>query len=146
MNSASSHATTGDSTPGATDPYLMVKSVPAVAEHLPPLRAMLERWAHDAGLSQEQVLDVTLAAYEAMANVVDHAYRGRARPGDFDLEARIDHDATTITVTDHGKWRPRAAHTDSRRGRGLILIRALAPDTRISYHRGTRVHLSWPHT
>jgi anti-sigma regulatory factor (Ser/Thr protein kinase) len=56
----------------------------------------------DGGDDAEQVDDLGLAAYEAMANVVDHAYD---RPGGvFDLHACRSGDTVTVSVTDHGRW------------------------------------------
>jgi anti-sigma regulatory factor (Ser/Thr protein kinase) len=93
--------------------------------------------------------DVLLAVNEALANAVEHAYAGTS--GNVDLTVRYDvgRDVLTATVEDYGHWRPPDNTVDqrhSRRGRGLVLMRALAEDTAIeSTERGTRVSLTWHH-
>ncbi|UOX93533.1 ATP-binding protein [Amycolatopsis sp. FBCC-B4732] len=87
------------------------------------LREQLDRWAIRAGLDLEARQAVLLAAYEAMANVVVHAYRGG--DGVLDLHASSRGDVVVVTVADHGRWqseaRPGPLH-----GRGLPLIRSLS--------------------
>lgn len=106
--------------------------VPAVAARLQQLRRALRTWASHVGLATETVHDLVLAAYEAMANVVDHAYRGRLG-GFMDLHAHSDpaHRTVTVTVTDYGRWRP-PSQGDTSRGRGLRLIRGLAEHVKVT--------------
>lgn len=105
--------------------------VPAVAERLNQLRRAVADWAVQAGLTAETVTDLVLATYEAMANVVEHAYCDRAG-GLLVLHAHVDiaHHAVIVTVTDYGHWRP--PHGPGTRGRGLRLIRGLTEHTEIS--------------
>nr|WP_255410259.1 ATP-binding protein [Amycolatopsis sp. CA-128772] len=78
--------------------------VPADGAAVRALRERISHWA--AGLRPEQVLDVEIAVYEAMANVVVHAYPGRL--GTFALLAPNRDDSLTVTVADHGRWQPAA--------------------------------------
>ena len=66
-------------------PDLRYRDVPADAHCLIALRHALSRWAIRAGMIPEQVEVLTLASYEALADVVTHAYRGGG--GEFDLHA-----------------------------------------------------------
>ena len=122
---------------------LRCRAVPALADRLAPLRRTLREWAEAAGLRGERVDDLLLASHEAMANVVDHAYR--RQPGTFDLSARTEQGRVVVTVTDHGRWRPAAVPTpESLRGRGLKLINELADTvTVLPGDAGTRVEMSW---
>jgi serine/threonine-protein kinase RsbW len=118
--------------------------VPAVVERLHQLRHALNDWATRIGLAAETVTDLVLAAYEAMANVVEHAYRDRVG-GLLDLHAHADHahHTVTVTVTDYGRWRPpRCGPTP--RGRGLNLIHGLTQHTEISpSEHGTTVAMTY---
>lgn len=119
--------------------------VPALAGELPALRHELAAWSGSAGLSRQAAQAIVLACYEAMANVVDHAYR--AGPGSLELRAVCEPDrgdaAVAVTVTDFGRWRPLPADPGVR-GRGLLLMRRLATHTEIdATDRGTVVSLRW---
>jgi serine/threonine-protein kinase RsbW len=119
--------------------------VPALPGELPALRHELAAWSGSAGLSPQAAQAIVLASYEAMANVVDHAYR--AGPGSLELRAICDANggdaAVTITVTDFGRWRPLPADPGVR-GRGLLLMRRLATRTDIdATEHGTVVSLWW---
>jgi serine/threonine-protein kinase RsbW len=105
--------------------------VPAATERLHQLRQALMAWARRVGLAAEAVSDLVLATYEAMANVVDHAYHD-CSSGLLNLHARADrtHRVVTVTVTDYGRWRP-PQQGPTLRGRGLALIRGLAQYTEI---------------
>lgn len=120
----------------------------------PPLRLHVAATAHNATRLRRQlydwlVLDVpssvvddlTLAAYEALANVVEHAYADHVDGiGSLWLDAHRIDDQVLITVADEGGWRPAA--TERFRGRGLALMRHLVHDVRIDTNDGgTIVHL-----
>jgi serine/threonine-protein kinase RsbW len=129
---------------GATVEELRVR-VPAVKERLQHLRRVLADWATRVGLLAETVNDLVLAAYEAMANVVEHAYRDQ-RTGTLDLHAfaDLDNHVVTVTVTDHGDWRP-PPHDPGLRGRGLSLIRGLTQHAAVdSGTDGTTVTMTFP--
>lgn len=84
--------------------------------------------------------DFGLAAYEALANVAEHAY-----PADHDdpvvgLDAGLDGEVVQIAVYDHGWW------TDpgdlGYRGRGITMMRHLASEVDIEPgYQGTTVRL-----
>jgi serine/threonine-protein kinase RsbW len=120
--------------------------VPAVAEELGAVRRALREWVSTVGtLSRDQVDDLDLATYEAMANVVDHAYPNG--DGVFDIEAEHRDAAVTVTVADHGQWRTPATAGSDWRGRGLVLIEKLAAQVQVLRHpHGTRVRMQWPCT
>ena len=125
-------------------PPLTFVDVPAVAEALTPVRRALADWAALAGLPPRDVDDLVLASYEAMANVVDHAYQSGQR-GRFRLEAACTADLQIlVTVSDYGRWQPLPTDGSSHRGRGLPLIHQLAH--RVDVHhdqRGTTVQMHW---
>jgi anti-sigma regulatory factor (Ser/Thr protein kinase) len=130
----------------ATQPDLHYPAIPAQPELLGAFRRILAHWAANIGMTAERVQALTLATYEAMANAVTHAYHDR--PGTLELHATYlpRHHQVTITVTDHGHWRPTLVNTSPLRpdGRGLGLIRALAEDTTITAGtEGTSVRMHW---
>jgi serine/threonine-protein kinase RsbW len=88
--------------------------------------------------------DVTLAVYEALANVVDHAYVTALFPGEMRLWAAVspasaDGRDLVVTVSDDGAWR--RADGPGFRGRGLPLMHTLARASVISGPTGTTVQL-----
>lgn len=113
----------------------------ASAELATRLRHELVQWANDLRVPLHTVQDVGLASYEAMANAVVHAYPpGTA--GVVELDASLDPDALTVTVTDHGRWRT-GEHSSG--GNGLPLIRGLPEQTSIAPgEHGTTVSMRWP--
>ena len=93
-------------------------------------------------MQSEDVDDLELATYEALANAAEHAYPS-GRP-QVDLEAVATADGgVLVTVRDHGHWRPPPADSGFR-GRGLGMIRALAHRSEIEQtETGTVVHMQW---
>ncbi|NHD18403.1 MULTISPECIES: ATP-binding protein [unclassified Actinopolyspora] len=123
---------------------LCYREVPAAPERLPALRNALSEWAGRAGLDAEQVEKLILASYEALANVVAHAYPDGG--GVLDLQARLLRDPARVevTVTDYGHWRPEAQRRRDLGGRGLILLRSLAEHAEVlTGGAGTTVRMSW---
>ena len=123
-------------------PDLRRTDVPTTATALAESREQLAAWARAAGLDAEQIEDVALATYEAMANVVDHAYD---RPGGvFDLHACRHDDQVTVTVTDHGRWKSPVRGEQPWRGRGLLIIERISREFELTRHaRGTVMSMSW---
>jgi len=122
---------------------LRLTNVPAIVDELTIVRRVVRRWAAAAELSGEQVQDLELAVYEALSNVLDHAYPARGG-GVFDLHAVQDRDTVTVTVTDHGHWRQPADPASTLRGRGLRLIEKLATDFELRPQlTGTVVWMRW---
>jgi len=114
------------------------------AQTIGAIRRSLAKWLADAPISEDRACDVLLACYEAMANVVEHAYAGD-EPASFELRASR-HRANcvlVVTITDHGSWR--IPPTDSAgRGRGLLLLSALCDKADIHAEReGTTIELAW---
>lgn len=117
--------------------------VDADATRLATLRKAVGLWADAIGLSREQRADVVLAVYEALANAAEHAYPDRD-DGVIDLHAYYTQDLITVVVTDYGDWRP-PQPSDGLRGRGLLLINALAHRSDVTHgHGGTKVTMTWP--
>ncbi|NYH79662.1 anti-sigma regulatory factor (Ser/Thr protein kinase) [Actinopolyspora biskrensis] len=129
---------------GDPDSELCYRDVPAAPERLPPLRNALAEWAGTVGLDAEQVEVLMLASYEALANVVAHAYPDGS--GVLDLEARLLPEPTRVevTVTDYGRWCPESEQRRDLGGRGLILLRSLAEHAEVlTGGEGTTVRMSW---
>ncbi len=107
-------------------------------DSLAPVRYLLRRWLMSRGASDEQAYDVIVAAQEACANAVEHAYGpGRA---EFEVDLRWDDGRVTITVTDRGQWRPPRGEN---RGRGLPLMRTLMDEVDVRHtNEGTSVTLT----
>jgi serine/threonine-protein kinase RsbW len=128
---------------GANSLDEMHHRIPADAGRLAETRHALNRWAAGIGMPTERREELVLAAYEAMANSVEHAY---AEPGGGEVElhaAHIPGAAVIVTVSDHGTWKP-PQESDGIRGRGIPLMRALADDTTIkTAEGGTTVTMTW---
>lgn len=123
---------------------VLVREVAAVPAQAGILREVLADWARQCGLPGDLVADLTLASYEAMANVVEHAYDDE-EDGTLTVVATRGPDVVTVTVADTGRWRD--ADSRPQGGRGLRLIRGLAPDTGIATSpTGTTVRMAWPTT
>jgi len=118
--------------------------VPAVAGRLPGLCHRITDWARQVGLGPERIDALRLASDEALANVVRHAY-GRGR-GVLDLYAyyQPERDKVTVTVVDHGRWRPSLIVRSPSRRFGMTLMRRLADKVDVvTGPDGTTVRLSW---
>lgn len=116
----------------------------ASADQATTLRRALDHWARALSLRDSMTNEVVLAAYEAMANVVEHAYKDHDEPGPLVLHAKLDN-ALTITVIDHGRWRtPTQDPPQQSSGLGLPLMRNLAAHTMITpTDQGTTVQMTW---
>jgi serine phosphatase RsbU (regulator of sigma subunit)/anti-sigma regulatory factor (Ser/Thr protein kinase) len=112
---------------------------PAEVEAIPLMRRMLGRWLVDAGATRADVDDLSLAAAEACANSIEHAYG--LVSGVVEVRARkADEDAITVTVRDFGGWRPPRG---TNRGRGLVLMEGLTDSVEVTRRDdGTIVELS----
>jgi anti-sigma regulatory factor (Ser/Thr protein kinase) len=125
-------------------PGLHLHAVPAVAEQARTVRAAVLRWARAVCRSRAVVEDIGLAVYEALANVIDHAYPTGAAHPVFDLHATSEADTLTVVVADHGRWKPHDS-AGSWRGRGLLLIEKLTAEFDLCPHAtGTLVRMRWP--
>ena len=117
----------------------LVARFSAQVESIPGLRRLLGRWLDEAGATRRDIDDLTLAAAEAAANAIEHAY-GLA-PGIVELHATTDDsDTVRVEISDFGNWRPpRGTH----RGRGLLLMEGLTDDVEVvRSEEGTKVELT----
>lgn len=125
---------------------LHLHAVPAVAAQAGAVREAVLRWARTVCRSREVVEDIGLAVYEALANVIDHAYPAGAAHPVFDLHALREADMLTVVVADQGRWKPHNPDAaTSWRGRGLLLIEKLAAEFELCpTASGTLVRMRWP--
>jgi anti-sigma regulatory factor (Ser/Thr protein kinase) len=88
------------------------------------------RWVGSL-IADDVAEDLTLAVYEALTNVAEHAFTAHRAPGSIWLHAIVVDGQITVTVTDNGRWRP---PTDSggHRGRGLPLIHQLTTEAQVA--------------
>jgi anti-anti-sigma factor len=104
--------------------------LPADPAQLAGLRRAVLAWATDVGVGEDTLDDLQLAVGEAVANAVEHAYRGQT-PGACTVRlARGPDGAIESRIEDFGTWRPVPADAGFR-GRGLLLIRRLAEDVTV---------------
>jgi anti-sigma regulatory factor (Ser/Thr protein kinase) len=113
--------------------------LPADLDSIPLMRRLLGRWLHEVGATPTEAEDLSLAASEACANAIEHAY-GPA-PGLLELNASMSPTGEAIVaVRDFGSWRePRGRN----RGRGLMLMEGLTDSVEvIQRDEGTTVQLA----
>ncbi|MEV5718233.1 ATP-binding protein [Amycolatopsis mediterranei] len=133
-------------TAGAVVAPAFEELAPALPNEMAGLRRKLIHWLSEFPLDPDSKHDITLAAYEALANVAAHAYpngHGWAR-----LQGRREGDAITVTVTDTGcgipATRPRVAGLRTSGGRGLLLIDQVTDQSDIATSAtGTTVRMTW---
>ncbi len=112
----------------------------AQAEQLRHVRHELGSWLVGQGTAPEVSAEIALAAHEAAANVVEHAYPRDA--GDLVVRADAVDGQVVVVVEDEGDWR--APSRTNQRGRGLALMHGLMDDVEITTAEdgsGTRVKL-----
>ena len=113
--------------------------LPADVESIPLMRRMLGRWLTEAGATTAEAEDLSLAASEACANAIEHAYG--PGPGILEVNASMSPAGEAVlAIRDFGSWRaPRGRN----RGRGLMLMRGLTDSVEvIQRDEGTTVQLS----
>jgi anti-sigma regulatory factor (Ser/Thr protein kinase)/putative methionine-R-sulfoxide reductase with GAF domain len=104
-------------------PEQLMLELPAEPHVLSEMRRALRRWLRHMGADRDQAAEITLAASEACANAIEHAYS--PAPALFTLHARLEDGEISVTVRDSGRWRdPRGAH----RGRGLRIMKEAMDD------------------
>lgn len=125
----------------------LTRSARADPQAVARLRRELRRWLDDVvDVETERKADVILATDEALANCADHAYRGRETPGLMTLQVSYDSDncALSACVSDHGVWVDPNVAANPLRGRGILLMRAIADDVSVrGTGRGTTVCLEF---
>jgi anti-sigma regulatory factor (Ser/Thr protein kinase) len=101
------------------------------------MRRALREFLYSIELEKAIVEDVLLAAGEASANAIEHAYRDGS--GEFRLRAFATKTHIVVEVSDRGSWRMEG---ETNRGRGLGIMHALADRVAIETTRqGTTVRL-----
>ncbi len=119
-------------------------TLPADPHRLAQIRQALGAWLDRCGLPPTLRQDVLVASGEACANCIEHAYRGRSE-GVIDVYAEVRAERVRVVVSDSGRWKEPDPHPDPRRGRGIVLMRALMD--RIEITRGpdgTSVDMTTP--
>jgi serine phosphatase RsbU (regulator of sigma subunit)/anti-sigma regulatory factor (Ser/Thr protein kinase) len=115
---------------------------PANVSQLAPTRSALRSWLTLADLESDQIVDVLVAAGEAVANAIEHGHRHRPE-GRIRLSANALADMLQLTISDTGTWKPPEPTKNAHRGRGVALMRSLMHDVTIdSQTAGTTIHLS----
>ncbi len=120
---------------GSADP-------PTVVSFRKLVRDWLDR---NVDLDADRVSDIVLATDEALTNCAEHAYLDQQSAAVMTLTIAYDRAETTVQVcvTDYGRWiEPDPAAINAVRGRGIILMQALADDCTITNDAsGTTVRL-----
>ncbi|MFN2459212.1 MAG: SpoIIE family protein phosphatase [Candidatus Velthaea sp.] len=124
----------------AREPLMLELS--AVPESARIVRLALERFAAAYGFDADRRFALEVAAGEAVANAIEHAYG--IGSGRFSVRAVETGAALEVEITDTGQWR---APRNEGRGRGVPIMRALAADVHIeSGAGGTVVRMTFPVT
>lgn len=98
----------------------LVLRLPAERSMLGPMRRQLRSWLRSHGAGEAATVAIVLAAGEACANAIEHAYGLKA--AGFELHARQVGPDVEIVVRDAGRWR--APRENTHRGRGLTIMEA----------------------
>ena len=102
----------------------------------------MRSWLTQARLGPQQVMDVLIAAGEAVANAIEHGHR-QSPAGTINLSATALPNEVQLTITDAGTWRLPPSTPELHRGRGIALMRTLMHNVTIDRGTaGTTVHLS----
>lgn len=106
--------------------------LPCEARELRGLRRRLDAWLCSTGAPQAARDDVLLATSEAAANAVQHPGQGRTCTVSADVRGAD----VVVTVRNGGRWIDGEHPHDDERGRGLLIMRALA--SRVDVRRAAR--------
>jgi serine phosphatase RsbU (regulator of sigma subunit)/integral membrane sensor domain MASE1/anti-sigma regulatory factor (Ser/Thr protein kinase) len=110
----------------------------ALPETVASTRRAVGRWLTQNGVGREVAFEVMVAATEAYTNAVRHAY-GVAE-GTVSVDASIDGEVVTVTVSDGGVWKNARPDHD---GCGLMMMRALMDSVDVySTSGGTEVRMT----
>lgn len=115
---------------------------PAQSRYVAPARHALAAFLQALDFEREPLEDITTAAGEALANIVEHAYASSDPTDDcyLELTAKLDrHGNLSIDVSDAGAFIERRPLPG--RGFGLRIIRAIAAQLTIDTSAGTRVRM-----
>lgn len=98
------------------------------------IRRRLRSWVLELGVNRALVDDIVLGVYEALANVVEHAYDSAPETGTMTITVAYEHETLTVTISDTGTWRPPVPTTG--RSHGLQLAAAVADDLSVDHRPG----------
>ena len=90
----------------APAPHVAEVTRPAETAHLPALLACLDETAAAAGVPEDALFALHLAAEEALANVVAHGYPSPSfpdAPGPVSLRVQIGPATAVVTITDRAR-------------------------------------------
>jgi serine/threonine-protein kinase RsbW len=142
---APSRSSTIAAPPSGTSPASELHvGCPAQSRYVAPARHALASFLRALKYDREFLENVTTAAGEAMANVVEHAYaRGKKTTSDhLELHAkRLNDGKLAVEVVDGGSFIGRKPIAG--RGFGLRIIRAVAAHLRIETAEGTSVRMTF---
>lgn len=115
---------------GTGDPAELSLEIRGHPDQLPLLRRVLFTWLQAIGANEDDVVAIQIAAAEAAANAVEHAYLG-AEPGLVRLTAQVEPgNVVRVEICDTGRWRPQRTF-DNARGRGLLLMRECSDEVNL---------------
>ncbi len=120
-------------------------ALPARREALRFVRTVVGGFARLLGAGPDVVRDVELAVHEAAANVVEHAYEGQE--GILELEARPEHDALIVVITDTKTVAVDAPvdgssfDAEAEDGRGVPIMAAVSDELELRHRAGTQTEL-----
>ncbi|MDQ2680201.1 MAG: SpoIIE family protein phosphatase [Candidatus Eremiobacteraeota bacterium] len=100
----------------------------AISMIAPLTRSILRAITQELSITEDQRFGLLVATGEAIANAVEHAYRGTV-PGLVRIGYALHPDRVSITVEDYGRWRPFVQRAE--RGRGIELMHALTDGVQI---------------
>lgn len=115
---------------------------PAQSRYVAPVRHALAAFLQALEFELQSLEDITTAAGEALANIVEHAYgRGEKSTERYlELRAKVDRKGRLcVVVSDNGSFVDRRPLPG--RGFGLRIIRAIAAQLTIDTSDGTRVRM-----
>jgi anti-sigma regulatory factor (Ser/Thr protein kinase) len=111
----------------------------ARAETAAPMRHALEAFLEALGIPESIRLDAVTAVGEALANAVEHAYRG-GPAGEVKVLACLEGGGVlTVEVVDRGTFAQPRPHPD--RGFGLRIVRSVAASVKFETERGTTIKM-----
>lgn len=120
---------------GPTDSTALRLEICGRPNELRPLRGALRSWLLAIGACSEDVVAMQIAAGEAAANAVEHAYDG-LEPGPVWLVADLEpRDVVRVEIGDCGRWRPQR-DLNGGRGRGLLLMRECVDEVTLARSPG----------
>ncbi len=114
-----------------TAPGEFALRLPARVDVVAEVRQRLRAWLHVHYVHPDLVSDVVLAASELIGNSAEHAFAPDT-PGEVRFSARLADGLLVLRVADTGTWQP-PRRGPSSRGRGLIIVRAVADSVEIDH-------------